>query len=67
MSKDSFDLIQFIKSSSIIQGSPESTHGKTLTDGSIENYGDFGLRSRKQRRSGNDDVKRWQEIFADAR
>ena len=48
MSKDPFDLIQFIKSSSIIQGSPESTHGKTLTDGSIENYGDFGLRSRKQ-------------------
>lgn len=45
---NSFDLIQYIKSSSVIQGSPSSTNGKTLIDGGIEHYGDYSLRARKQ-------------------
>ncbi len=41
-----FNLINYIKSTSLIQGSPESTFGKVLQDGSVESYGDFSKRSR---------------------
>jgi capsid protein len=43
-----FDLISYIKGSSVIQGSPETTYGKTLTDGKLESYGDIARRSRKE-------------------
>ncbi len=44
----SFDLINYIRSTQIIQGSPESTLGKPLTDGRLEDYGDYAKKSRKE-------------------
>lgn len=43
-----FDLISYIKSSSIIQGSPQTTINKNITDGKIESYGDFAKKSRQE-------------------
>ncbi|MBL0707460.1 MAG: phage portal protein [Sulfurimonas sp.] len=42
-----FDLINYIQQTSLIQGSPNTTYGKSTFDGNIEKNGDLTRRSRR--------------------
>ena len=42
------DTVRNMMKYSLIQGSPESTYGKVMHDGSVESYGNFAQRSRKE-------------------
>lgn len=48
MSTTKTEVIDYMKRSSLIVGSPESTYGKNMHDGSVESFGDYTRRSRKE-------------------
>ena len=48
MSISKTEVTDYLKNSSLIVGSPESTFGKNMHDGSVESFGDFTKRSRRE-------------------